>query len=91
MSSPDEGQTYAEKALADYITAEASPNPAFLPITRDTKLIELGILDSLSILKLVGFLEEKFGTKVDPEDVVSENFETIAAITAYVSKKRGGS
>jgi acyl carrier protein len=63
-------------------------SPELLPIRKDTKLIESGILDSLTMLKLVTFLEEKFGVKVDPEDVVRENFETVAMILNFMDEKR---
>jgi acyl carrier protein len=47
-------------------------------------LLAVGILDSLGILQLVAFMEEKFGVKVPDEDVVYENFHSISAISSYV-------
>lgn len=75
--------------IKDYITREVAPNPELLPIKDDTRLIESGILDSLSILKLVLFLEEKFGVKVAPGDVTQENFETVDLICRYLRTKQG--
>ena len=40
-------------------------------------LLNTGILDSLGILQLVTFVEERFGTQVPDEDVVFENFHTV--------------
>ena len=59
-----------------------------LPIKPDTKLIESGILDSLSILRLTIFIEEKLGVKVDADEVVRENFDTIDAICRFVREKK---
>ena len=39
-----------------------------------------GILDSLGILQLVAFIEERFNVCVADEDVVYENFYSIGAI-----------
>ena len=89
MKGSSENDREVERLIEEYITKEALVRPELLPLGRDTKLIESGILDSLSILKLVAFLEEKFGIKVSPEDVVSTNFETVGAISSFVSGKKG--
>jgi len=51
-------------------------------IHADTELIDQGILDSLAILNLVGFLEERFNIMMPIEEFVPENFRTPAAIAA---------
>ncbi len=51
-------------------------------------LLEQRIIDSLGILKLVGFLEKTYGIQVDDVDVVPENFQSIQSITDYVDMKR---
>lgn len=46
-------------------------------ISPDTKLIEEGILDSLTLMLLVSMIEKEFEIKV-PEDMLQiSNFETI--------------
>jgi len=47
-------------------------------------LLGAGILDSLSILKLVVFIEESFGIQVPDEDLVYDNFKSINAMTEYL-------
>lgn len=71
----------------EYISKEIVTNPELLPIKGDTQLIKTGILDSLSLLKVVMFLEQKFGIKVGMEDVVPENFDTIDTICSYVRSR----
>lgn len=51
-------------------------------------LIETGIIDSLGIFKLVTFIEETLDLKVESDDLVAENFETIEAIVAFVNNKQ---
>jgi len=80
--------TIAESSIIDFITKEIVTRPELLPIGLDTQLIESGILDSLSILRLVSFIEDKFSVKVSPEDVVGENFETVKSIIGFVIAKK---
>jgi acyl carrier protein len=42
----------------------------------------------MGILKLVSFLEETFGIETDDDDMVPENFESLAALCAFVERRR---
>jgi acyl carrier protein len=55
-------------------------------IRPDTELIGDGILDSLAILNLVGFLEEHFNIMLPVEEFVPENFRTPSAIAALAAR-----
>jgi acyl carrier protein len=50
-------------------------------------LLETGILDSLGVLDLVNFIEQKFAIGMSDEDLVPENFQTIERIAAFVASK----
>jgi acyl carrier protein len=56
-------------------------------LTRDYRLIDNDVLDSMAIFEMVAFIEDLFGIQVEDEDLVPENFETIEAITRFVSDK----
>jgi len=73
-----------ESVINAYISRELVSKPELLPLKNDTPLLETGLLDSLSVLKLVLFLEQEFGVVVDPKDLVAEHFETVDAICAYL-------
>jgi len=47
-------------------------------------LIEDGIIDSLGLFSVIGFIEEAFDFTVANEDVVTENFGSIASMARYV-------
>ena len=53
-----------------------------------TNLIEEDILDSLGIMSLVEFIEERYGLDIDPAEIEIENFETLAAIASLVAAKQ---
>jgi acyl carrier protein len=53
----------------------------------DTPILEQGILDSIGIFDLVGFLESQFHFRVESQDIVESNFRSIANIENYVLRK----
>jgi acyl carrier protein len=58
------------------------------PIADSEPLIEQGIIDSLGIICLLGFIEERFSVKIDGDELIPENFASIAAISSLVEGKR---
>jgi acyl carrier protein len=53
----------------------------------DDLLLEEGIIDSLGVLELVGYIEARFDIAVSDEDLFPENFRTIGALTAFVERR----
>ncbi len=54
-----------------------------------TSFLDQGILDSTGVLELVTFVEGKFGIAVQDDELVPANFDSLAALSAYVERKRG--
>ena len=79
-----------ESVINDYVSKELAQDASLLPLGNATSLLETGILDSLSLLKLVVFIQERFGIVVDDVDLVPENFDTVDAICAYLRSRDGG-
>ena len=52
----------------------------------ESNLITDGLLDSLDIMNLIMKLEEAFDIEIDPEDVLSENFESVDKIVELIKK-----
>jgi len=73
-----------EAVINDFISNELVRDPALLPLTDRASLLDSGILDSLSLLQLVVYLEERFGITVGDADLLPENFESIDSICAYL-------
>lgn len=53
----------------------------------ETPLISGGILDSISTVKLVTFLEEKYGIEFQAHEIGSDNLETLTLIANTVNTK----
>jgi acyl carrier protein len=79
-----------EHVVNDYISREIVQDPALLPLSNDTSLLETGILDSLSLLQLVVFLEERFKITVGEADLLPEHFDTVNTICAYLRTQEPG-
>ena len=63
---------------------------AAVAIEPETSFMESHILDSTGFIELIGFIEERFGLAVGDEEMVPENFDSLANIAAYVTRKRAG-
>jgi acyl carrier protein len=79
-----------ETVINDYIGREFVQDPALLPLADETSLLDSGILDSLSLLRLVVFLEERFGITMGDADLLPENFASVNAICAYLRARQPG-
>lgn len=51
-------------------------------------LLERGIIDSMGVMELVGYLEQEFGVVVADEDVTEDNLGSLRAIATFVSARR---
>jgi acyl carrier protein len=52
------------------------------------ELLENGIFDSLGILDVVSVLEKDFSILISDEEMVPQNFRTVATIAAFVANKQ---
>ena len=55
-----------------------------IELSPEDDLLGSGLLDSIGVMRLVGFVEESFNIKIPPEDIIIENFMDVKAITNYV-------
>jgi acyl carrier protein len=80
-----------EAAVTEYIKDEilAHSGRQEPDLDEETSLFRKGIIDSFGLFTLASFLEERFSISVGDEDLVPENFDTIAKIAAFVSLRQG--
>jgi acyl carrier protein len=72
--------------LASFIEQKLVGDDRRITISEKTPLIEEGIIDSMGLLQIVVFLEERAGVRVPDDEVIPENFETIEAIEGLVTR-----
>lgn len=56
-------------------------------IDAQTELFSTGILDSVAMMNIIGFVEEKARIEVRPADVTLENFDTVERIVDYAREQ----
>ncbi|MGO8902241.1 MAG: acyl carrier protein [Isosphaeraceae bacterium] len=77
-----------EKVVHSYILNEFLPGEDPRELTDRTPLITGGILDSITTLKLVVFLEEHFGIMVEAHEAGVEHLDSIGQIARLIAAKK---
>jgi len=54
----------------------------------DDSFLEKGIIDSTGVLELVAFIEENFGIKVEDEELIPENLDSIDNLVTFINSKK---
>ena len=62
--------------------------PKGVSFSDQDNLLTKGVIDSLKMLDLIGYLQEQFGVAIDEDEMMPDNFESVNAIVAFVSAKR---
>lgn len=77
-----------QEVLTDYIRDVADKTGQPIP-TMDQPLLDSagGVIDSVSLWRLIVFVEERFGIKVEDIDLMQENFQTLRALTNFIENK----
>jgi len=76
-----------EKTIGDYVLKELFPGRGPEALASSGGLVRGGVLDSMSILQLVGFLEETFGVVLEAHELDVENLDTVEDIARLVRSK----
>lgn len=55
----------------------------------ETSLLDQGIIDSTGVLEVILFIEETFGIKVEDNEMLPDNLDSIERISNFVTLKMG--
>lgn len=77
-----------KSTVHDYILREFLPGEDPSELKDDTPLITGGILDSISTLKLVVFLEERFGVSFEAFEAGADHLDSVGSIAELVERKK---
>jgi acyl carrier protein len=75
------------ESVREFILVNFLPGEDGASIGAHTDLKDGGILDSLSTLKLVSFLEERYGVEIQAEDLDSGRLSSIEGIAQLVQSR----
>jgi acyl carrier protein len=79
-----------EQELEQFIVGKFGRRRGMRSIGPDDDLIRGDVVDSLGLIELVDFIEERFGVRIDDDDVVIANFRDIRSIERLIDGKRAG-
>jgi acyl carrier protein len=75
--------------VKDFILTEFLPGEDPASLTDDVPLVSGGVLDSIATLKLVMFMEERFGISLEAHETGKDHLDTLDAIAALIRTKTG--
>jgi len=53
----------------------------------DTSFIQNGIIDSTGILELINFMEEQYNIKIQDDELIPENLDSLNNISQFLERK----
>jgi acyl carrier protein len=69
--------------LLDFIGHEILMRGEEEPLSADEELLFSGLLDSIAVMRLVGFIEAELDRRVPAQDVTLAHFSTVSALSDY--------
>ncbi|MCP5050865.1 MAG: acyl carrier protein [bacterium] len=82
----------SQEKLKEFIETNLNANlDEFAPpitLAEDDDIFQLGISDSLFMMKLMKFVEEEFAVTVENDDLEMENFSSVVNVMGFVERKR---
>ncbi|KYG73467.1 MULTISPECIES: phosphopantetheine-binding protein [Roseivirga] len=79
-----------KKRLKDYLVQNVLDQNEAGQLSDTTTLISSGIVDSITTLQLVEFIETEFNIEFDAHEVDRDNLDTLILIENFVERKRQG-
>jgi acyl carrier protein len=71
--------------LLEYINSQVSLDPT-TRIESETDLLLSGLVDSVGVIEIVGWLEDTADVEIDPTHVVLDNFQTVDRMLALLER-----
>ena len=78
-----------EETIKNFILSTFIIEESPAPLDNDQSFLESGIIDSTGMLELVSFIEEQFGIKIEDEELVPANLDSVNNVVRFVNNKRG--
>ncbi|OKJ67418.1 MULTISPECIES: acyl carrier protein [unclassified Streptomyces] len=76
--------------IKQFLIEEFLPDLTQDELADDQDLLSSGAIDSLGLLKLIAWVEDRFGLAVDDTDLDPNNFRSVTAIDTFVATARQG-
>ena len=65
-----------------FLFAEENPQ-----LGNESSMLDEGIIDSTGVLQLVAFLESQFGIRVDDNELIPDNLDSVSRLIRFIDLK----
>ena len=59
-------------------------------VLESDSLLEKGVIDSMAMVELIAYVEQTYNINIQEDELMPENFDSLAAIAAFIDAKRNG-
>ena len=59
-------------------------------VLESDSLLEKGVIDSMAMVELIAYVEQTYNISIQEDELMPENFDSLAAIAAFITAKRNG-
>jgi len=87
MNMSDEMQMDVKSVLKKFVTKNFLVSAAVDSFDDADSFLEKGIIDSTGVLELLEFIEETFRIRVEDEEVIPANLDSLNNLTSFIRKK----
>lgn len=74
--------------LRGFITESFLPSAGLDAFEDADSFMEKGIIDSTGVLELLEFIEEKFAIKIEDEEVIPDNLDSLDKLVSFIFRKQ---
>jgi acyl carrier protein len=75
--------------LIAFIQSEIVGDGREITVDENTKLIDGGLIDSMGLMQIIAFIEDHTSVRVSDDEVMPENFQTVASMERLIARLRG--
>jgi acyl carrier protein len=82
-----ENTTSIGARIRDYVRENFLYMRPHFELGEDDALLESGVIDSMGVMELIGFLESEFDLVIADEAITEDNLGSLGAITRFVAAR----
>lgn len=79
-------ESETKDSLREFITSQLLIGESAV-LDDDDELLLDGIIDSLGVTRVIGFIRDQFGIVIPREEATVENFRTVSILVSYLNRK----
>jgi len=77
-----------EKKVRDYVLENYLFTDDQSKLANGDSFLEKGIIDSTGVLEVIAFLEQEFSIRIEDDEMVPENLDSVNNIVSFIAAKQ---